>query len=104
MHKNRFEWLNSISDDLLYIAMKEANTARPMLIRQAQFQGIIDNEKAKWNLYYDEYEKLWKSMSRLENSELNHTLPFSNSKSHSTMERVSDLGRADTTLLKAENM
>ncbi|VDN52919.1 unnamed protein product [Dracunculus medinensis] len=31
---------------------------------------INDNEIAKWNLYYDEYEKLWKSISRLENSEL----------------------------------
>uniref|UniRef100_A0A1I7V9E5 Uncharacterized protein n=1 Tax=Loa loa TaxID=7209 RepID=A0A1I7V9E5_LOALO len=46
-------------------------STRQMLIRQAQFEGINYDEIAKLDLYYDECEKLWKSKSRLENSELN---------------------------------
>ncbi|VDN53654.1 unnamed protein product [Dracunculus medinensis] len=42
--KNRFEWLNPISDDHSCITMKEVDTARQM---QAQFEGINDNEITK---------------------------------------------------------
>ncbi|VDN57793.1 unnamed protein product [Dracunculus medinensis] len=38
--KNKFEWLNPISDEFSYITMKKVDTARR--IRQAQFDGLVN--------------------------------------------------------------
>uniref|UniRef100_A0A1I7VKQ3 Integrase catalytic domain-containing protein n=1 Tax=Loa loa TaxID=7209 RepID=A0A1I7VKQ3_LOALO len=47
-----------------------------LLIRQAQSEGVNDDEINKWNLFYTEDDKLWRSASRLENSELPETSKY----------------------------
>ncbi|KAL3997640.1 Integrase core domain family protein [Acanthocheilonema viteae] len=46
------------------------DTAEWLLIRQAQSESITEEEINKWSLYQDEISKLWRTRSRLENSEL----------------------------------
>uniref|UniRef100_A0A1I7VPN2 Integrase catalytic domain-containing protein n=1 Tax=Loa loa TaxID=7209 RepID=A0A1I7VPN2_LOALO len=47
-----------------------------LLIRQAQSEGVNDDEINKWNLFYTEDDKLWRSASRLENSKLPETSKY----------------------------
>uniref|UniRef100_A0A1I7VXD3 DUF5641 domain-containing protein n=1 Tax=Loa loa TaxID=7209 RepID=A0A1I7VXD3_LOALO len=45
-------------------------------LQQAQSEGVNDDEINKWNLFYTEDDKLWRSTSRLENSELPETSKY----------------------------
>ncbi|VDN50022.1 unnamed protein product, partial [Gongylonema pulchrum] len=66
--KERFTWLKSLSSDG-HLTANDCKIAEWVLIKQAQSEGISDREKTKWQLYCTE-NGVWKSMSRLENSEL----------------------------------
>uniref|UniRef100_A0A1I7VKP2 Integrase catalytic domain-containing protein n=1 Tax=Loa loa TaxID=7209 RepID=A0A1I7VKP2_LOALO len=46
------------------------------ILKQAQSEGVNDDEINKWNLFYTEDDKLWRSASRLENSELPETSKY----------------------------
>ncbi|VDN00558.1 unnamed protein product, partial [Onchocerca ochengi] len=41
-----------------------------LLIKQAQTEGIIEEEIDKWDLFYDEEDRVWRLRGRLRNSEL----------------------------------
>uniref|UniRef100_A0A8R1XYB1 Integrase catalytic domain-containing protein n=1 Tax=Onchocerca volvulus TaxID=6282 RepID=A0A8R1XYB1_ONCVO len=52
-----------------FVINEDYNLAELILIKQAQAEGITEEERKKWNLYRDD-QSLWRSLSRLENSEL----------------------------------
>ncbi|MCP9260846.1 Integrase core domain containing protein [Dirofilaria immitis] len=53
-NKGKLSWLHSLLDIRI-------------LIKQAQSEGITEEEINKWNLYYDEKDGYWKFRSRLDN-------------------------------------
>ncbi|VDN04196.1 unnamed protein product, partial [Onchocerca ochengi] len=58
-----------MSAETKQLTSEDFKLAEWVVIKQAQTERINEEEKEKWNLYYDD-QKLWRSQSRLENSEL----------------------------------
>ncbi|KAL3998738.1 Pao retrotransposon peptidase family protein [Acanthocheilonema viteae] len=67
--KRELPWLRSLSIKGNHMTKNDYDTAEWLLLRQAQSEGITE-EINKWSLYQDEISKLWRTRSRLENSEL----------------------------------
>ncbi|VBB35409.1 unnamed protein product, partial [Acanthocheilonema viteae] len=67
--KGKFKWLQTLSIEKERFTSEDYNLAELILIKQAQAEGIIEDEKEKWNLYLDD-QGLWRSLNRLESSEL----------------------------------
>uniref|UniRef100_A0AAF5PUQ4 Integrase catalytic domain-containing protein n=1 Tax=Wuchereria bancrofti TaxID=6293 RepID=A0AAF5PUQ4_WUCBA len=65
--KGKIPWLQTFSARYR-LNDNDYELAIDVLIRQAQSEGITEEEIIKWNLYCE--EGVWKSRSRLENSEL----------------------------------
>ncbi|VDM93230.1 unnamed protein product [Onchocerca ochengi] len=68
--KRELPWLHSLSIKGNYMTRNDYDTAEWLLIRQAQSEGIREEEINTWSLSQDETSKLWRTRSRLENSEL----------------------------------
>uniref|UniRef100_A0A1I7VV32 Ovule protein n=1 Tax=Loa loa TaxID=7209 RepID=A0A1I7VV32_LOALO len=69
MTKGKLSWLNSLSAQGHRLTVEDHKLTEWVIIKQAQTETITEEEIEKWNLHYDE-DKLWKSQSCLENSEL----------------------------------
>uniref|UniRef100_A0A1I7VYT7 DUF1758 domain-containing protein n=1 Tax=Loa loa TaxID=7209 RepID=A0A1I7VYT7_LOALO len=65
-------WLKSLSITGSKMSKDDYNLAEWLLIRQAQSQNITSEEMERWNLFQQKNDKLWRSNSRLENSELDN--------------------------------
>uniref|UniRef100_A0A1I7VEH2 Integrase catalytic domain-containing protein n=1 Tax=Loa loa TaxID=7209 RepID=A0A1I7VEH2_LOALO len=74
--KNGLPWLQSASIEKDRFTAEDYKLSEWLLIRQAQSEGVNDDEINKWNLFYTEDDKLWRSASRLENSELPETSKY----------------------------
>ncbi|MCP9261214.1 Integrase core domain containing protein [Dirofilaria immitis] len=65
--KGKPSWLHSLSDVRSQLTVADLILANTVLIKQAQSEGITEEEINKWNLYYDERDGYWKFRSRLDN-------------------------------------
>uniref|UniRef100_A8QAW8 Integrase core domain containing protein n=1 Tax=Brugia malayi TaxID=6279 RepID=A8QAW8_BRUMA len=74
--KGRLSWLQSVSIERNRFTAEDYKVSEWLLIRQAQSEGISDDEINKWNLFHTEDDKLWRSTSRLVNSELPETSKY----------------------------
>uniref|UniRef100_A0A1I7VP95 Reverse transcriptase domain-containing protein n=1 Tax=Loa loa TaxID=7209 RepID=A0A1I7VP95_LOALO len=70
--KRDIPWLKSLSITGNKMSKDDYNLAEWLLIRQAQSQNITSEEMERWNLFQQKNDKLWRSNSRLENSELDN--------------------------------
>ncbi|MCP9263472.1 Tyrosine-protein phosphatase 69d, partial [Dirofilaria immitis] len=66
-NKGKLSWLHSLSDVRSQLTVADLILANIVLIKQAQSEGITEEEINKWNLYYDERDGYWKFRSRLDN-------------------------------------
>uniref|UniRef100_A0AAF5Q730 Integrase catalytic domain-containing protein n=1 Tax=Wuchereria bancrofti TaxID=6293 RepID=A0AAF5Q730_WUCBA len=72
----RLSWLQSVSTERDQFTAEDYRLSEWLLIRQAQSEGVNDDEINKWNLFYTEDDKLWRSTSRLQNSKLPETSKY----------------------------
>uniref|UniRef100_A0A182EUR5 Integrase_H2C2 domain-containing protein n=2 Tax=Onchocerca ochengi TaxID=42157 RepID=A0A182EUR5_ONCOC len=70
--KNAISWLKSLSTSGSNMLKDDCNLAEWLLIRQTQSQNLTSEEIEKWNLFQHKKDKLWRSNSRLEHSELDN--------------------------------
>ncbi|MCP9263443.1 Integrase core domain containing protein [Dirofilaria immitis] len=66
-NKGKPSWLHSLSDVRSQLTVADLILANTVLIKQAQSEGITEEEINKWDLYYDERDGYWKFRSRLDN-------------------------------------
>ncbi|MCP9263590.1 Integrase core domain containing protein [Dirofilaria immitis] len=66
-NKGKPSRLHSLSDVRSQLTVADLILANTVLIKQAQSEGITEEEINKWNLYYDERDGYWKFRSRLDN-------------------------------------
>uniref|UniRef100_A0A1I7VNI3 Integrase_H2C2 domain-containing protein n=1 Tax=Loa loa TaxID=7209 RepID=A0A1I7VNI3_LOALO len=71
-NNRKLPWLRSLSINGNNMTKGDYNIAERLLIQQAQSQNLMEEEKEKWSLFQHKYNNLWKSNSRLEESELEH--------------------------------
>uniref|UniRef100_A0A1I7VYF2 Reverse transcriptase domain-containing protein n=1 Tax=Loa loa TaxID=7209 RepID=A0A1I7VYF2_LOALO len=74
--KGEIAWLKSLSTHKNYMIMDDYEITKRILLRQAQSDGLTEDQIRIWNLYYDETDKLWKATSRLENAEITNESKF----------------------------
>uniref|UniRef100_A0AAF5Q7K6 DUF5641 domain-containing protein n=1 Tax=Wuchereria bancrofti TaxID=6293 RepID=A0AAF5Q7K6_WUCBA len=74
--ESRLSWLQSVSTEKNRFTTEDYRLSEWLLIGQAQSEGVNDGEINKWNLLYTENDKLWRSTSRLQNSELPETSKY----------------------------
>uniref|UniRef100_A0A1I7VZ41 Integrase catalytic domain-containing protein n=1 Tax=Loa loa TaxID=7209 RepID=A0A1I7VZ41_LOALO len=74
--KREISWLKSLSTYKNYMNMDDYEITKRILLRQAQSDGLTEDQIRIRNLYYDGTDKLWRATSRLENAEITNESKF----------------------------